>query len=982
MKHAPELSSPILVDEKDQNEQVFAFQKLIDLLPGLAWSSYPDGQLEYTNQAWLDFCGKTRQQAAGAGWLLVLHPDDVQPGRQKWAEASQNGVAFEMEQRLRRFDGTYRWFLIQARPLFDTWGKQLRWYAMGTDITDRKCVEAGLRDQVNIFTQAQKIAHIGSWEYDHATTLEKWSDETFRIFGLEPQSLFGQSGALLDFIHPEELESVRQNFQAAVENHTSFYSINRVLLKDGSLRFVEILGETEYDLQALPVRSLGSLQDVTARRQLEMSVGERIKELTCLQNVGRLLENLAIPDSELCRQVIEYLIAAMQYPQIAAVRIELDGKRYQSNQYDDEFATHGLKAVIMINARECGQLLVCYIQNETVLVPEEQTLLDNVARMLGLWFERKKSEAAVRKLSQAVEQSPVSIVISNIDGSIEYVNPRFTGLTGYTQAEALGQNPRILKTGHTTRTEYETLWKTILSGQVWHGEFQNRKKNGEIYWETASISPILDEAGGVTHFVAVKEDITGRKLDQARITEALEFTQTILQTSPIGITIYKTSGPCISANAAAGKIIGIDPESLLEQDFHTLETWKKSGLYDSALRAMNTGLPVFGQIHTINSVGKELWLNTTCAPFNSAGEPHLLLMFEDNSERQKAEELLRLSNEKLESLVVHLEQSRRNSDLLRQMGELLQVCKDVEEAFTVIEQFAVQLFPGASGAVFMASHQISKVESVVTWGASLASKSEFAVEDCWSLRRSQVHMVKFADHGLMCRHMPKAFAGSYLDIPLSISGEILGLLHLEYPPAAEQDEQTQDLARIMAENLSLSLSNIKLRQTLHFQSVRDPLTGTFNRRYMEETLTRELPRANRKKTQVSIIMLDIDHFKTFNDTYGHAAGDLVLTRLGSLLQTQIRGEDVVCRLGGEEFVMILPDANCEIALQRAEAIRAAVTAQNLEYNAHFLGAITVSLGVAVYPLHGSNATEILEKADKALYLAKHNGRNRTNIARE
>ena len=442
--------------------------------------------------------------------------------------------------------------------------------------------------------------------------------------------------------------------------------------------------------------------------------------------------------------------------------------------------------------------------------------------------------------------------------------------------------------------------------------------------------------------------------------------------------IFKASGECVSANPAAGLISGTKIENLLQQNFHTTPSWKTCELYGAALHTLKTGQYFPLQVHYTNTFGKELWLNATFSVFTSGGEPHLMYMFEDNSDRQKAEHLLELSNQKLGGLVRSLEQSKRNSDLLRRMGELLQLCRQMEEAYAVIEEFGAQLFPGLAGAVYLKSADSARLAAA--WGGSLFSENHFLLDDCWALRRNQAHIVKTGQPGLKCHHLGRAFSGSYMDIPMNIQGELLGLLHIESTLSAAPGAEAEDLAQSLAENLALSLSNIKLRQTLEYQSVRDPLTGVFNRRYMEETLRRELNRAARKKIAICVIMLDIDHFKKFNDSFGHAAGDLVLTHLSDLMQGQVRGEDVVCRMGGEEFVMILPDATLEVGLQRAEAIRAAVNAQSLEYNAHALGNVTVSMGVSVYPDHGSSGSEILEQADKAMYRAKHRGRDRVEVA--
>lgn len=164
------------------------------------------------------------------------------------------------------------------------------------------------------------------------------------------------------------------------------------------------------------------------------------------------------------------------------------------------------------------------------------------------------------------------------------------------------------------------------------------------------------------------------------------------------------------------------------------------------------------------------------------------------------------------------------------------------------------------------------------------------------------------------------------------------------------------------------------------QSVRDHLTGLFNRRYMEETLERELLRAARKHLLLGIIMLDVDDLKHFNDTWGHAAGDEALRQLGSLLLNQVRGEDIACRYGGDEFILILPDASPQVTLQRAEQIAKLARWSYLQLDGQKLSAVTLSLGVAVFPKHGETSTAILKAADAALYRAKHAGRNRVCMA--
>lgn len=325
--------------------------------------------------------------------------------------------------------------------------------------------------------------------------------------------------------------------------------------------------------------------------------------------------------------------------------------------------------------------------------------------------------------------------------------------------------------------------------------------------------------------------------------------------------------------------------------------------------------------------------------------------------------------------------------LLSQMNDMLQACATTEEAHATIGKFAAQLFPNDAGALFILSPSGNLVERAVAWGA-LEQHDESAVfvpDECWALRRGRVHLVTEAGSGLPCKHVSPPLPAASVCIPLIAHGEALGVLHLQQPsdsPNAARlaDEGTQRLARTVAEQVSLALANIGLRETLSRQSLRDPLTGLFNRRYMEVTLERELRRAERGGLPMGVIMADLDQFKQFNDTFGHPAGDALLREFGHLLQTIFRAEDIICRYGGEEFALILPDATLEHTCQRAEDLREATKRMQVTHRGEELGAVTISLGVAGYPEHGSAGEVLLRAADAALYQAKREGRDRSRLA--
>lgn len=590
----------------------------------------------------------------------------------------------------------------------------------------------------------------------------------------------------------------------------------------------------------------------------------------------------------------------------------------------------------------------------------------------------REAEDRLRSLSRAVEQSPSSIVITNTKGEIEYVNPVFTEVTGYSYEEAIGNDPKILKTGNGNRNEIKEMWQTILSGDVWHGEFCNRKKNGEIYWESASISPVLNEQGQLTNFVAVKEDITKIREDKIRIEEAYKFNRAILETSPIGMIIYRSDGQCISANSAAGTILGGNPDDLVKQNFNELKSWKEYGILDIAKKSIEKNEPIYSEFFYKSSFGKDVWMDLTCSPFrfDADHDLYLLFMFEDFTDRKNTEMELKKATEELAASVRRLEIKDQSSNHMREFGAILQVCNESEEAYEVIRNFGPKLFPLTSGCVFLMNESENLVNAVTTWGDGLCSELDFSIADCWSLRRGQLHVVESGSDQLLCKHVPADYSGSYIGLPMIASGDLTGLLHIEWPGYHEIDPDTQDLVQKISDMISLSLSNTRLRETLRNQSIRDPLTGVFNRRYLEETMIRELPRAKRKSASIGVMMLDIDHFKAFNDTHGHEAGDYVLKNMGDLLLHRTRKEDIVCRYGGEEFSVIMPEADLQTTYDRAELIRNSVNELNLIFRQIPLGKVTVSIGVAVYPVHGENCEDVIQTADKALYRAKAEGRNR------
>lgn len=325
------------------------------------------------------------------------------------------------------------------------------------------------------------------------------------------------------------------------------------------------------------------------------------------------------------------------------------------------------------------------------------------------------------------------------------------------------------------------------------------------------------------------------------------------------------------------------------------------------------------------------------------------------------------------------------------MVNLFQACRTADEAYGIIARYTQELFPADAGALYVLNASRNLVESVASWGKATVGEQTFNPEECWALRRGKPHLVEQPDSAMICNHLQRVPLVACLCVPMVAQGEALGILTLckcgnnvETKKTAEAVTTftlpEQQLAATAAEYFGLALANLKLRETLRRQSVRDPLTGLFNRRYLEETLEREMRRAERVSSSLGVMMLDIDHFKQFNDAFGHAAGDALLQDLGNFLGRQVRASDVACRYGGEEFTLILPDTSLEVIQQRAEMLRNEIKQVRSLHSGKSLGAVTLSVGVALFPLHGVTSESLLHAADAALYQAKRAGRDRVVVA--
>lgn len=357
------------------------------------------------------------------------------------------------------------------------------------------------------------------------------------------------------------------------------------------------------------------------------------------------------------------------------------------------------------------------------------------------------------------------------------------------------------------------------------------------------------------------------------------------------------------------------------------------------------------------------------------------LLLRDAISRDRLGEEAASANRELAATVQMLEERAIESRLLTTVRDELQLCTDLEQVYTVAARGLARLVPESVGSFSMINNSRHLLETVSSWGDAPAS-SVFEPSACCALRSGRLRWREPQVFELHCTHFTGEPKEHYLCLPLVAHGETLGIVNIA-PDTLEQKDlvrRREESVRQVAELTAMTVAALQLRQKLEHQSIRDPLTGLFNRHFMQVALDRELARSERSKNPLSVFMLDVDHFKQFNDRFGHATGDVVLKEIAQTFLAHLRTEDMICRYGGEEFTIILPDTPAEAAFFAAERIRKAVAELQVVCGPVTHSDLRISIGVALYPEDGTAAEDLLKKADAALYRAKNEGRNQVVLA--
>jgi diguanylate cyclase (GGDEF)-like protein/PAS domain S-box-containing protein len=560
----------------------------------------------------------------------------------------------------------------------------------------------------------------------------------------------------------------------------------------------------------------------------------------------------------------------------------------------------------------------------------------------------------------------------------------------------------------------------VASEQPWIGKEEKETwPDGRATWVSTTKFPLRDLDGKIIGTFGMSRDITERKAIEVSILQANEELEKANQTLQTEIaerqraeaelaheqdlfrTMMNSTTDHIYFKDAESRFLLIN-RSLADQfkirdpaeavgktdfDFFTEEHARQAFRDEEEIIADGRALVGIEEKETWPD-GHETWISTSKFPMRDT-EGRVVGTFgisREITEQKNLELAIQMANEKLSIMVNWLEGRNREISVLSEMGKLLEGCRSPEEAYPIISKQMNRLIPVDTGKLYLFDKERKMLDCVASWGSDPGPADSFPPEECRGVQSRQVFtMASAIQSEPSCRHLARMPEGGLIHLcaPLFSQEKIIGVLHLRSTRKEDVDtlpDLKQQLAVMAADHIALALSNLNLQETLRRQSIRDALTGLFNRRYLEESLLFELNETRVRGSTLGVIMLDVDRLKQVNDTFGHEGGDSLLKTLGQWLQSTIRTGDISCRYGGDEFILILPDATLDATLQRAQQICAGVRRLTFDYQGKPLGSMSVSVGVASFPKHGGTRDALLAAVDAALYKAKEQGRDRVEIA--
>ncbi|MEB3283330.1 MAG: PAS domain S-box protein [Lyngbya sp.] len=930
----------------------------------------------YINSGFEQMTGYSAREVLGKNHRFFCRDDIHQPGLQEIETALKEERSCSVIVRNYRKDGTLFWKEVTISPVRDQQGRLTHYVSIQTDISER--IQAQ-QERDCFFNISCDLLCIANFEGYFVRVNPAW----IATLGYTEEQLKRQ--AFIEFVHPEDRDRTVAELERLKSGSNTLEFENRYRCKDGTYRW--------FLWTATPVveqnRIYAVARDITQRKQTEVEIRESEERFRTVANFTYDWEYWIDPEgnflyvSPSCERITGYSPEEfIRNPQLLIAIAHLEDRPMileylQENLREDQpyfldfriitrtgetrWISHQCQSVYSSDGRWLGRR----VSNRDI---SEQKRIEQALR---------ESEERYRRL---IETTIDGVWVIDAANKTTFVNEQMAGMLGCRVEEMIGKSMFEFIDPDYWEIAAASFERRRLGICEQH-DFKFRHQTGEIVWTSVSTAPIFDASEQYLGAFAMVTNITKRKQIEEALRESEERFRLMADHAPVLIWIAGNDGMRYFFNQSWLSFTG----RTLEQEvgngwMENIHPKDREGFLQMYQRKFQFREPFSIEYRFKRGDREYRWLLDTGIPQLTKNREFAGYIGScvDITESKQTREQLRQINEQLTDGINALEQRHQEMILLGQMNSFLQASSSLEEAYQMLADLLKPLFPNCGGGVFLLAESENSLEAIATWGEDCQTQTVFRLDECWALRRGSVHWVDAHSPHLFCQHTSSdnCLPAESLCVPMMAKGNTLGLLHIAAVTSGQLTPAKRQLARTVAEHLAVALANVKLQETLKTQSIQDSLTGLFNRRYLEESLEREIHRARRKNYSVGIIMLDIDHFKQFNDDFGHDVGDEVLKTVAYLLKNSIRGSDVACRYGGEELTLILPEASLDDTQTRAEEIRHSIEHLQLYHGEQFLGSITASFGVACFPQHGKTLEAVLRIADTALYQAKALGRNR------
>ena len=720
-----------------------------------------------------------------------------------------------------------------------------------------------------------------------------------------------------ELILPEDLDGAREAFKQALKGNHFYTREYRIKMKPGNIVWIRERSQIILDKDGRIEYVIGLYTDITEEHQMATALAENE------ENFRMLIKSVpAVVFKGYSDGSVDFFIDE-KIKTLTGYSLEDFGsrrKRWTDLIYplDVEKCKESLKQALKTDHKSytreyrikirTGNLL--WIRERAQIICDEK---GKIAYIIGIFSDitdQHEMEAAMEKLRLQNEMVLNSIGEGlfglDSEGKLTFINAAALSLTGFETDELMGQNFHDLthhkKPDGSPYPQHECpIYATLRYGD-------KRQVSDDIFWTKAG-SPLpveyvtnpIEQDGKVVGAVGVFRDITLRKRGEAEVKRAQQFLNNILDNSAEAIGIVDQHGIVKKWNKSCEEVYGYSFEELKGKPAFDLYA-DKDELAKMLIQLRRDGFVRHYEIKMKRKDGSTFPCSLSVKVLRDEEGKNMgsVTVARDLTEMKDNLDKLQSTNAKLQALVDESNQRNRHMTLLQEMSDVFQSCQTSGETYSAIAHFAPKFFPDYAGALYILNGAKDLFELTAVWGDASAVEMAFGQDECWSLRRTRAYLVPDSKETMNCRHVSGDLPGSYLCVPMMAQGEIMGIFHLQKieTEAPDRMKVIAQFSTTVAEAMALALANLKLRETLRNQAIRDALTGLFNRRYLEETMERELSRNKRQGSALGVIMLDLDHFKEYNDTYGHNFGDELLVALGQLIQDQVRREDIACRYRG------------------------------------------------------------------------------------